>query len=667
MKKIILLFIFIYCANTYCQTPAITINLSSSPSADTSSWGTGSNIFNIIVAGPNMGMLIESTVLVTIKSNGSIRCGGNSPSSAQPSNIINAAPKSWIGSAAAGLLGEDCILVPGAYELCVHFYGFRGAAEQNVLLEKCVPFIIQGKNEEVCSPPININPVHDKVFAEQDLLALLTFNWSPIISTNHGLVTYRLLVWEVEEGQTNALAIYNNQPIIEEDIKGQPRYITRPGVIEKRNAKYVWRVIALDAEGKPICEKAQSEPTNFSVEIQEKKTEINTPCGNGDFESSILDPTEWSAGYTNISGNNSTFSPSFNNIMQPANGNPIDDPLNTGCGNQANENHHVIVSVGFDSYIQTLSKVPPSTIPNKYAVRLGNDCPGCGTERIQKKFVVTAGNTDYKFMYALVFQAPHTLVDNPSLWVRVYDASGTPITGIVYLNPLSTTPLDRAVSDLTNPYWKTYNGILYRDWACARIDLSKLVGQTITVEILTNDCAQCGHWGYGYFDNFCIGCDNNPPTSNDCCMEIINPTGNTVNVTPLNIMTIAQDFNITPLNIKRVTAEIISVQEDPITLACMKCINNEDWVYEFISHNTASWNSGVALNASPVNSDGYYPASLVEWNCNQQGNLKLNFKIALAGKEIGCTRKGKIGIRYSFTDIDCITCEKIIFYNYTSN
>jgi len=667
MKKTILLFISFYCLALHSQTPTITINLPSNPSPDTAQWGTGSNIFNIFVAGANMNMLLESNILLTIKSNGSVKCGSYTPETAQTSNIINATPKSWIGSSAAALLGQDCMLPPGNYEVCVQFYGYKPGSRNTLVLEKCVPFIIADKNDEICSPPINVNPANQKIFSDKDLLSIITFNWSPIISSYRGIVTYQLLVWEVEEGQTNALAIYNNQPIIQEDIKGQPRYTARPGVIEKRNAKYVWRVIALDAEGKPICKNAQSEPTNFSVEIPDKITDLNTPCGNGDFESSSIDPTEWSAGYTKILGNNSTFSPPFNNIMQPANGNPIDAPLNTGCGNQANENHHVIVSVGFDANIPTLNKVPPSTILNKYAVRLGNDCPGCGTERIQKKFVVTAGNTDYKFMYALVFQAPHTLVDNPSLWVRVYDASNTPITGIVYLDPLSTTPMDRAVSDLTNPYWKTYNGMLYRDWACAKIDLSKLVGQTITIEILTNDCAQCGHWGYGYFDNFCIGCDNNPPTSNDCCKAIINPTGNTVNVTPLNIMTVAQDFNISPLNIKRLTAEIISVVEDPISQACMKCITNEDWVYKFISHNTSSWNSGIALNASPVNSNGYYPARLVEWNCNSQGNLKLNFKIALPDTENGCIRKGKIGIRYTFTDINCISCEKIIYYNFTSN
>ncbi|MBC5837539.1 hypothetical protein [Flavobacterium muglaense] len=667
MKNYILLVISFYCLCLRAQTPSITINLPPNPNPDTSQWGSGSSIFNILVAGNNMNLLFDSTVLVNIKSNGVVRCGGTSSSSAQSSNISTISPKSWIGTSAQALLGQDCILTPGSYEICIQFYsGRNGVTSDKNLLEKCMPFTILNKEQEVCSPPINVNPATNKIFVEKDLLSLITFNWSPIISSYRGIVTYRIFVWEIEEGETYSQAIYSNLPIIQEDVKGQPKYIAKSGIIEKRNAKYVWRVIALDSDGDPICKKTQSEPTVFEVKIPEKQNNLNTPCGNGDFESSIIDPTEWSGGYTQLSGgNNYTFSPPFNSIIKPANGNPIDATINTGCGSQAAENHQVIVSAGFDGNIPTLNRVPPSIIPNKYALRLGNNCPGCGTERMQKKFVVPAGTTDYKFMYALVFEAPHTLTDNPSLWVRVYDSTNTLITGIVYLDPFSSLPMDRAISDLTNPYWKTYNGFLYRDWACARIDLSKLVGQTITVEILTNDCAHCGHWGYGYFDNFCVGCDNNPPNK-ECCTEKIEAVKNTVNVSTLNIMTLTQDFSISPKNIKKVTAEIISFEEDLVTTSCMKCVTKENWVGNFIGTNTESWNSGTPMNGSPVNSDGYYPAKMVEWNCNKQGSLSLVFKIAVPGSETGCTRKGKVGIRYTFTDIDCVSCEKIIYYNYTS-
>lgn len=427
---------YIFVVITFCfftvqgQAPTITINIPPNPNPDTSQWGTGTSIFNILVAGANMNMLFESTILVTIKSNGVVKCGSTSPSFAQSSNITTAAPKSWIGTSAQALLGQDCILNSGSYEICVQFYSSRnGISSGKILLEKCMPFTIQNKEQEVCSSPINVNPINNKNFEEKDLLSLITFNWSPIISSYRGIVTYRLFVWEIEEGESYSQAIYNNSPIILEDVKGQPRYIAKPAIFDKRNAKYVWRVIALNAEGNPICKRSESEPTIFEIKVAEKKEE------------------------------------------------------------------------------------PPK----------------------------------------------------------------------------------------------------------------------------------------------------------DCCTNKIEAVKNTLNVNTLNILTLTQDFSISPKNIKKVTAEIISWEEDPVVEPCMKCMDKENWISNFIGTNTESWNAGVAMNGSPVNSNGYYPAKMVEWNCNNQGNLVLVFKIAIPGSETGCTRKGKIGIRYSFTDIDCVSCEKIIYYNYTSN
>ena len=421
-----------------------------------------------------MSLLNESSILVNIKSsNGPVRCGGINQASAQPSNINfpaypanTSGTKVWAGTNAIALLGQDCILPPGSYEVCVKFYKSRNGRD-SLLLEKCRTFTIADKSQEICSPPVNINPVNDKTFTVKDISGPINFNWTPIVVQHQGPVIYHLVVWEVEEGQSNVQAMYSNLPIIEKDIKGITKFTALPLTFEKREATYVWRVIAVDAEGKPLCSSAKSEPTNFNVKIPETpviQNSLNTPCGNGDFESGILDPNEWSAGYAKISGNNSTFSPPFNNIMKPANGNPVDAPLNTGCGNQANENHHVIVTQGTDPTIPTLNRVPPSVIANQYALRLGNNCPGCGTERIQKKFLVTPADTVYRFMYALVFQAPHSATDNPSLWVRVYNAANVALPGLVYLDPLNPAPMDRAISDPNNPYWKSYNSTLWRDW-----------------------------------------------------------------------------------------------------------------------------------------------------------------------------------------------------------
>src|ERR1035437_2060089 len=222
MKKatLLLLLISFFWLFAKGQNPSIIVTLPSNPAANTAQWGIGSSVFNIIVSGPNMALLYESRVLVTIKSSGTLRCGNYTPATAPSSNISSNTSKTWIGSAAAGLLGQDCILPPGSYEVCVQFFGYKNGSLNTLLLEKCMPFFIPERSQEICSPPININPTNNKIFTDKDLLKPITFNWSPIISSYKGIVTYRIMVWEVEDGQTNAQAIYNNQPVLQEDVKG---------------------------------------------------------------------------------------------------------------------------------------------------------------------------------------------------------------------------------------------------------------------------------------------------------------------------------------------------------------------------------------------------------------------------------------------------------------
>lgn len=765
MKNIILLFISFLSLSAYCQTPNITINLPSNPNPDTSQWGSGSNIFNIFVAGSNMNSLIESDILVTIKSGGSVKCGSYTSTNAPSSNISSNTPKSWVGSSAQGLLGQDCILTPGTYEVCVQFYGSFNSPVRKLITEKCVPFTIADKEQEICSPPINVNPSDTKVFTGNDLTSLITFNWSPIVSSYRGIVTYRLFVWEVEDGQTNAQAIYNNSPIIQEDIKGQPRYTSKVNTFEKRNAKYVWKVIALDAEGNPICKNNQSEPTNFSIEVPnevtscidfEKKESISNwiaegtisikndvPHGNylnfkpqkkgavlanfTDFNGNWLQKakdgclcfdyqtvlkngqTVWFPPLVMISSATSAtltlpttvsavFSPNtilYQNITNDGKWKKFCLPINPINSNQLpsnpngqwkifknnieitgatanlewtnliiNINTFVIISkeaneVNYDNFCWTCdSKI---IIENQKNCCDETTKEGCliidkSKMKIECNGVDKEGKTIYKI-------SGITLKNTSANKWKTGLTTNVAGTNYVTANPPSSFTVQNILPISKNPISSGNEvNITFEAHQVSDTSLQFYIDASI---LKNNDGLECDK-------HFLVTIDKLPS-----CISCIYCTDDTkskitigpkvVNVTPLNIMTIAQDFTIGPKNIKRVTAEIISFEENPVTTACMKCNANENWVNKFISHNTESWNSGLALNGSPVNSDGYYPASMVEWNCNQQGNLKLNFKIALAGKEIGCTRKGKIGIRFSLTDIDCITCEKIIYYDYTSN
>jgi hypothetical protein len=70
-----------------------------------------------------------------------------------------------------------------------------------------------------------------------------------------------------------------------------------------------------------------------------------------------------------------------------------------------------------------------------------------------------------------------------------------------------------------------------------------------------------------------------------------------------------------------------------------------------------------------LSASGTYPAQNIIWFCNAQGNLKFDLKIALPGvpSSSSCKRKGKVGIRFKFTDKDCKTCEQYIMYDYSIN
>lgn len=433
MKNRLFLVLIFFASFSLASGQNIAINLPLNPSPNTADWGTGRSVFTVTVTGT--AALAESRVLMFIRSSsGQVVCGSNQVAMAQPANIKPGAPKVWAGQTALSLLGGSCQLPVGSYELCVQIFSIKSREAVRPDVEKCAPFEIKSRD---CSPPNNINPATDRILNAIDILKPLTFNWTPFVMPGVNLVNYRLYVWEVEDGQTVYEALYNNFPLISADVRGRTNHIVTPGVIEKRNADYVWRVEANDDEGKLLCRTAQSEPTPFSVKIAEA--------------------------------------------------NPVQEKQ------------------------------------------------------------------------------------------------------------------DSAVA-----------------------------------------------------------------SKDSCCVLKIVDNGKSIAIAPANIAAIDQKFNITPLNVKYLSAEIVAVKETTTGANCSQCGENENWTYQFISPNTASWNGGTAWIGSPVNATNYFPAKRVEWHCLQQGDLQLKFAIALPEKQNGCARQVSVCIRYRFTDENCVTCEKLICYDITN-
>jgi hypothetical protein len=238
-----------------------------------------------------------------------------------------------------------------------------------------------------------------------------------------------------------------------------------------------------------------------------------TPCGNGDFETG-LNPSEWQGAYGTFPypGGNNSIPPGQTIPFATLTGGILSGGITDGNGtfNQALQSHQ--------TWVGPLTSPPTPTDPNvgipttaqgsSGAVRIGNAVNGTGCELLSKTFVVTAARSTITFWYAIVLQDPgHPLSDQPFFWVRVTDASGNIVPGAFDFGSGS----DKAVADSTNPFFQTKIGadnqrIVYRDWSCAQLDLSSQVGKQVTIDFVTGDCGQGGHWAYAYVDNFCGDC-----------------------------------------------------------------------------------------------------------------------------------------------------------------
>lgn len=138
----------------------------------------------------------------------------------------------------------------------------------------------------------------------------------------------------------------------------------------------------------------------------------------------------------------------------------------------------------------------------------------------------------------------------------------------------------------------------------------------------------------------------------------------TVNQLNAETMAITQQFNISPKNIIGVKAQIVYISESSIDDACRTCAKDESSVYHFTGSNTAQWNGGNTIQGVAQNGNTSFPSRIIGWSSNTQGNLALNMQVGLPGLSQleCCSRSIRICIRYSFTDKDCKTCERLVCY-----
>jgi hypothetical protein len=285
------IFIFLCSLSSICATAQnlispITINLPANPPANTADWATMVPPVMILaqtklVNGQLNGMVQESKIMVAIMDGNNKICGTVTQQNA-PSSNFNGVSKNWTGAAVLGLIGQDCVLKPGSYQLCVRFTGSNMATSNVILGEACKPFTIPEKKQaESFSPPTNISPANEKKFTEAEIKTPISFRWTPLVPKPKEPVTYRLKVWQLMQGQTGVQAMRSNSPLVEKDVTNLTQAVVanlytgpcKPPYL----CDFIWNVQALDKEGKPVgSNNGMSEGTSFNVAVAPPPSGLRT-------------------------------------------------------------------------------------------------------------------------------------------------------------------------------------------------------------------------------------------------------------------------------------------------------------------------------------------------------------------------------------------------------
>ena len=100
------------------------------------------------------------------------------------------------------------------YQLCTNLMDPTTGVALNGLQAQCAMFSIIAYQA-----PVLIAPRQSEVIPVTGIRGVI-FRWSPVTPTANYIVTYKLQVWEVLDGQDNVTALRNNQPIVDKEIRG---------------------------------------------------------------------------------------------------------------------------------------------------------------------------------------------------------------------------------------------------------------------------------------------------------------------------------------------------------------------------------------------------------------------------------------------------------------
>ena len=141
----------------------------------------------------------------------------------------------------------------------------------------------------------------------------------------------------------------------------------------------------------------------------------------------------------------------------------------------------------------------------------GNGC----TEKLTYPLTVTVNDTNFIYAYAMVVENPpsaHLFHEAPAAEIYILDQSGdtVPCSHRKY-----TADLNGGVGPGFYPascpgVANDGSSVSYKPWTIEGINLTKYIGQNLTVVITNTDCAKGGHFCYSYWDFSCGVLSTNP-------------------------------------------------------------------------------------------------------------------------------------------------------------
>ena len=160
------------------------------------------------------------------------------------------------------------------------------------------------------------------------------------------------------------------------------------------------------------------------------------------------------------------------------------------------------------------------------SVRLGNWLKGAEAERITYEYYVNPASDVILLMkYAIVLEKPAPTHQAPAFEFKILDQNGNAISSCVEAN---FSPHDEYIKweNYTPDFRSGFDEIVWKDWSSIGVDLRNYKGQTIKVQLTTQDCELTAHCGYAYFTLGCIDASiKSTSCGDDINISLVAPDG----------------------------------------------------------------------------------------------------------------------------------------------